>query len=324
MKRLRLDGAAPDIDWVSPRLEEHEDLLAGPGQVVVQVQAAGVNPSDVKAAMGMMPHAVWPRTPGRDFAGTVVAGPADLVGRAVFGSSGELGIKRDGTHATHLVLPREAVVEKPDALSREEAGALGVPFVTAWEGLRRAGLPGREDVVLVLGANGKVGQAAVQIAAARGARVFGVMRGSAFEGHAAGPVRIIDASQEDVAKVVHAETGGHGATIAYNTVGSPYFAAANASLGIGGRQVLIATLDRAIPFDILAFYRKQLTYVGIDTLALTSVATADILRELLPGFASGALRPFPVHDSAIYELDRAVEAYRAVIGGAKDRVVLRP
>lgn len=135
--------------------------MANGDEVVVQISAAAVNPSDVKAATGLMPYAVFPRTPGRDFAGTVVAGPADLMGKSVFGSSGDLGIRRDGSHGTHVVVPRDGLVAKPAGMSFAEAAGIGVPFVTAIEGYRRAGLPERGDVVLIMGVNGKVGQAAV-------------------------------------------------------------------------------------------------------------------------------------------------------------------
>jgi len=63
------------------------------GSAVVEVRSSGVNPSDVKAVMGAMPHAVWPRTPGRDYAGVIVDGPPQTIGREVFGSSGDLGIR---------------------------------------------------------------------------------------------------------------------------------------------------------------------------------------------------------------------------------------
>ncbi|MGD5523872.1 hypothetical protein QUS88_22545, partial [Xanthomonas citri pv. citri] len=128
------------------------------------------NPSDVKAALGLMPQAVWPRTPGRDFAGVVVDGPGDWVGREVYGSGGDIGITRDGSQARFLELPVAALRARPTNISMEEAGAVGVPFVTAYEGLRRAGMPQAGQVVMVAGANGKVGQAAVQLAAQAGAR----------------------------------------------------------------------------------------------------------------------------------------------------------
>lgn len=325
MQKLRLTEAAANIGALNLLLEPDDRPVAGDGEVVIEVRAAAVNPSDVKAALGAMPHAVWPRTPGRDWAGVVIAGPAAMIGQDVFGSGGDLGIRRDGSHRRFLRLPADAAVVKPPALTVEEAGAVGVPFVTAWEGLRRAGLPEPGETVLVCGANGKVGQAAIQIAAMRGARVIGVERAPGpYTGHACAPVLIIDSSSSDVASVVRAETGGRGADIVYNTVGSPYFEAANKSLAIRGRQIFISTLDRAVPFDIFAFYRAQLTFVGIDTLALDCVASGAILRALAPGFASGALKPYPVLDTAVYRLDRAADAYRAVLAGTRDRIVLQP
>src|SRR6478752_4975738 len=91
------------------------------------------------------------RTPGRDFAGVVVDGPREWIGREVFGSSGDLGIRRDGSHATHLVVEAAALVEKPASISMNEAAGIGVPFVTAIEGFLRAGVPTPQDTVLIMG-----------------------------------------------------------------------------------------------------------------------------------------------------------------------------
>ena len=76
-----------------------------------------------------------------------------------------------------------------------------------------------------------------------------------------------------------------------------------------GRQILIAAVDKTVPFNILEFYRGRHTYVGIDTLAFSSVASADILREALPGLVSGHLKPYPIADNAIYSLTDARAAY---------------
>ena len=300
-------------------------LSRGAGELLIEVKAAAVNPSDVKAATGLMPYAVFPRTPGRDYAGVVIDGPAEWIGREVFGSSGDLGIRRDGTHATHLTVESDAVVEKPSSISWEEAAGIGVPFVTAMEGLRRAGLPNKDETVLVMGVNGKVGQAAVQIATWRGARVIGVVRrNEPYEGHANSNVDVIDASATDVATRVRELTGGKGADIVFNTVGDPYFQAAHKSLAIRGRQILIAAVDRIVQFDILEFYRGQHTYVGIDTLGLSSIATGAVLGELGSGFAAGHLKPFPIRPGAIYPLEQAKVAFTAVAGSSRDRVILRP
>jgi NADPH:quinone reductase-like Zn-dependent oxidoreductase len=321
---VRLLTKAADVDSIVPVIEPHR-LSRGEGGVLIEVKAAAVNPSDVKAAIGMMPYAVFPRTPGRDFAGRVIEGPAGLIGREVFGSSGDLGIRRDGTHATHLVVEADAVVEKPASLSLEEAAGIGVPFVTAMEGLRRAGLPVPGETVLIMGINGKVGQAAAQIATWRGARVIGVVRkDEPYEGYANAAVEVIVSSSTDVAARVRELTGGRGANIVFNTVGDPYYQAAHQSTALKGRQIFIAAVDKIVQFNIMEFYRGQHTYVGIDTLGLSSVATGEVLRELSPGFASGHLKPFPILPGSIYPLDEARAAYRAVAGSARNRVIFKP
>ena len=321
---MRLNARADDVASLTP-VVERQMLLRAADQVLIKVSAAAVNPSDVKAATGLMPYAVFPRTPGRDYAGVVVDGPPGSIGREVFGSSGDLGIRRDGTHATHLVVEVDAIVEKPKDISWEEAAGIGVPFVTAMEGFRRAGIPKREETVLVMGVNGKVGQAAVQIATWHGARAIGVVRRSEpYEGHASARVDVIDASSADVAARVRELTGGRGADIVFNTVGDPYFQAAQNSLGLRGRQILIAAINPVVQFNILEFYRGRHTYVGVDTLALSSRATAAVLRELAPGFADGHLKPFPIKPGAIYPLEGAKQAYVAVAGSSRDRIILRP
>jgi NADPH2:quinone reductase len=324
MRRLRVLRKADTVDDIDLRLENCDAPHPGPDEVLVEVRAAGVNRSDVSAAIGRMPQALWPRTPGRDWAGVVVEGPPGLIGREVFGAGGDLGITRDGTHASHLVVPRDALVEKPACLTLEQAGSLGVPFVTALEGYHRAGMPKPGDVVLVMAVNGMVGQAAAQIAAMLGARVFGATRRVESFAHSHCPARMIDGSSEDIATVVRDETNGHGADIVYNTVGSPYFAAANQAMAHGGRQILISTVDRPVSFDIFAFYRGRHSYFGIDSLALDATASAALLRELLPGFADASLRPLPIVADACYPLERAHEAYRTVHAIAQSRIVLLP
>ncbi|MDB5936961.1 MAG: oxidoreductase [Massilia sp.] len=325
MNAIRVAQQAANIDALTLPMVEVDRPAAGPGQCVIEVRGASVNPSDVKAALGAMPHAVWPRIPGRDYAGVVIEGPAELLGKEVWGSGGELGIRRDGSHARYLVVDAASVRAKPAALSLFEAGAVGVPFITAFEGFRRAGLPRAGEVVLVCGGNGKVGQAAIQLATRAGARVFALGRsGDAYIGHASGPVDMIDASSGDAVQYLRDQTGGHGADIVYNTVGSPYFAAANGAMAIGARQIFIATVEKPVPFDIFAFYRGQHTYVGIDSLALDSVACANILDELAPGFNDGSLRPFPIAADCVFDLANAKDAYTAVLAGARHRIVVRP
>ncbi len=323
--RARLLSKAADIVSLRPEVETSLIKTRFEDEAVVLVRAAAVNPSDVKAATGLMPYAVFPRTPGRDFAGTVIAGPADLIGKDVFGSSGDLGIRRDGSHGTHVIVPRGGLVEKPSNMSFAQAAGIGVPFVTAIEGYRRAGLPRPEETVVIMGVNGKVGQAAAQIATWRGARVIGVVRrAEGYEGHASAEVEIVNAGSEDVAERVKALTDGKGADIVFNTVGDPYFAAAHKSLGKLGRQILIAAINHVVDFNIFEFYRGRHSYYGIDTLALSCGETGAVLNELLPGFKEGALQPFAVAEEAQYGLDNISEAYAAVMTSSRQRVFIIP
>ncbi len=322
---LRLSAKAASADELAPSIVAQPEPQADAGHAVIRVLAAAVNPSDVKAALGSMPQAIWPRTPGRDFAGRVVAGPAEWLGQEVWGTGGDLGVTRDGTHASYLTLPLEALSRKPANVSVAAAATVGVPFITANEGLRRAGLSGKGQTVLVLGANGKVGQAAVQLATRAGAAVIGVDRGTdQYRGHASAAVTMFDSATPDLAQRIMEATNGRGADIAYNTVGSPYFELALNSLAIGGTQILISTIERNVPFDILAFYRRNLQMLGVDSLKLSVSQCAQVLNALLPGFDDGSLRAFDVDDATLLPLSEAAFAYRKVLSGSMDRVVLAP
>ena len=322
---LRLSAKAPTAADIAPAIVEQAQPTAAAGEAVVEIFAAAVNPSDVKAALGSMPQAVWPRTPGRDFAGRVIAGPQEWVGQDVWGTGGDLGVTRDGTHARYLVLPVSALSRKPKSVTVAAAATVGVPFITANEGLRRAGLKGAGQTLIIFGSNGKVGQAAVQLATRAGAKVIGVERGSSqYRGHASSAVTAFDAQDPDLVKKLMDATGGRGADIAYNTVGSPYFETALATLAIGGTQVLISTIERNVSFDILAFYRRNLQMLGVDSLKLTVTQCAEVLNQLLPGFDDGSLKAFDVDEASLIPLSGAADAYRKVLSGSMDRVVLAP
>src|SRR5438552_3910807 len=221
---VRLPNRVDDPASLALTIERHR-LARAASEVLIELKAAAVNPSDVKAATGLMPYAVFPRTPGRDYAGTVIG-----------------------------------VVRKNEP----------------------------------------------------------------YEGHASSKVDVIDASSTDIATRVRELTDSKGADIVFNTVGDPYFQAALKSLALRGRQILIAAINPIVPFNILEFYRGQHTYVGVDTLALSSIATGAVLRELVPGFAGGHLKPFPIRPDAIYPLEDARRAFAAVARSSRHRVILRP
>ena len=135
---------------------------------------------------------------------------------------------------------------------------------------------------------------------------------------------VLDGTSPDVARMLQEATDGRGADIAYNTVGSPYFQLALDSLAVGGTQVLISTIERLVSFDILAFYRRNLQMLGVDSLKLNASQCAHVLNGLLPGFIDGTLKAFDVDDATMLPLEQAPDAYRRVLEGSMDRIVLAP
>ena len=91
-------------------VEEVSVPIVAEGEVLVEVKAASINPSDVKNVQGKMHETTVPRIPGRDFAGMIVKGPDELLGRSVFGSGGNLGFGRDGSHAEYVAVPVTALI----------------------------------------------------------------------------------------------------------------------------------------------------------------------------------------------------------------------
>ena len=201
---------APDVLHV----QDIEQPVVRQGEVLVEVHAAAINPSDVKNVQGAMEQTTLPRTPGRDFAGVVVEGPQEEIGKPVWGTGGDLGFTRDGSHAQYLLLPQEAVSEKPTNLSFSEAATVGVSYVTAWSALCEVGAITEKDVVVIVGAHGSVGSAGVQIAKWRGATVIGIVRHETQRQRVRelGADEVINTSQTAMREAVMDLTKGRGAS----------------------------------------------------------------------------------------------------------------
>jgi NADPH:quinone reductase-like Zn-dependent oxidoreductase len=290
----------------------------GEGEVLVEVHAAAVNRSDVLNARGSFPFTTLPRIPGRDFAGVVVEGPRELVGTEVWGTGGgELGFIRDGSHARYLAVPRNAVVPKSDTLSLEEAAALGLAYVTAGSALVEQGGVSAGETILVTGAAGGVGSAAVMIARWKGARVIGAIKDESERAMAqrAGVEVIVDTSRQEVTGTVLAATDGRGANLVLDAVGGPLFEPALNSLGAKGRMVVITTTPgkQHVSFNLLDFYRKGLRLFGLMTSFLDAEGSAAVLRDLGPGFDEGILRAPAIAER--YPLEQAGKAYARVESG---------
>lgn len=153
------------------RLVEVPDPVAGPGEVVVQIEAAGVNPVDIKQRSGLrpLPPITEPRHVGFDGAGTISAIGAGVTGFAI-GERVAIGDTR-GTYATALAVPVKNITRLLDEVTSAEGAALSIPAGTAYQCLRSLGVR-KGETILVHAGSGAVGQAAVQFAALWGATVI--------------------------------------------------------------------------------------------------------------------------------------------------------
>ena len=322
MRALRFDHFG-DPDVLQP--VDVPDPVAARGDAVIAVKAASVNPSDVKNVAGQMEGTSLPRVPGRDFAGVVLDGPRDWIGAEVWGTGGDIGFTRDGSHAELLAVPAAALARKPEQLSFEQASAVGVNFVVGWLGAVDTAQLAKGETIVVVGVSGGVGGAVAQIARALGARVIGIDRvPPAEDAPAASIIEAFIASggtAHEIGAEVRRLTDGRGADVVYDAVGGVTTPAALASLAYGGRLVVISAVGRrTVEIDLIELYHNETRILGADSRKLDVVESGERLTLLTPYFESGQFHPLPV--AGRYALDDGADAYRAVANGVRGRVVI--
>ncbi|GAA2355856.1 quinone oxidoreductase [Catellatospora methionotrophica] len=301
---------------------EIDKPVAGPGQVLVRVAASGVNPLDAKIQAGGAGHTrtVLPAVLGLDLAGIVQAvgsGAAGFQpGDEVYGLTGGVG-DLQGSLAEYAAVDARLLAPKPRSLSMRQAAALPLAVITAWEGLvDRAGVRAGQQV-LVHGGAGGVGSAAVQIARARGARVYatGSPRSlKAIEELGATP---IDYTSASVDEYVEQHTGGEGFDIIVDTVGGSTLDASFAAARFHTGHVVSALGWGTHSLAPLSF--RGATYSGVFTLLpmLTGRGREHhgrILREVAALADAGDI--VPLLDPRRFTLDSVAEAHAALTSGA--------
>lgn len=267
------------------------------GEVLVRIAVSGTNPLDAKIRAGEAPHAshALPAVLGMDLAGIVAAvgpGVADFrVGDAVFGLTGGVG-GLQGSQAEFAAVDARLLAHKPRSLSMHEAAVLPLVAITAWEGLIDRAQVRAGQSVLVLGGGGGVGHVAVQIAIARGAKVFVTARGDDLDYIRSLGAVAIDADIEPENYVAE-HTGGRGFDIVYDTLGGAVLDAAFRAVTRFGHVVsCLGWGTHALA--PLSF--KQATYSGVFTLhtLLEDEGRAHfgaILRHVGEWSDAGALHP---------------------------------
>lgn len=296
--------------------------IPAPGEVLVQIKAAGLNPSDVKNVLGRFPYTTLPRVPGRDFAGVVIEGPQELIGQEVWGTGNQIGFSRNGSHAGYITLSAKGVALKPRSLSFVQAASLGVPYTTAWDALERSGVDANTRL-LVIGANGAVGSAAIALAKVRGAQVLAAVRRpeqvAALEEQ--GFQTILLGKPEDLSAQVSAVFAG-GADVIFDTTGFWLPPSVQALAPFGRIAIIAAPVDGHVQLPALALYRKGGLVVGVNSLLYSVEECARMLEQFGALFDEGSL-PLPTGLVEV-PLQQGLVSYEAVNQGSTDKVILLP
>jgi NADPH2:quinone reductase len=286
-------------------------------EVLIRVQAAGVNRPDVLQRKGL-----YPPPPGAspiiglEVAGVVVAVGPDVTGFAV----GEpvCGLANGGGYAEYCAVPATQCLPWPRGYDAVRAAALPETFFTVWANLFLHGRFSRGETVLIHGGTSGIGVTAIQLAREFGATAVYATAGSEEKCAAClrlGATAAINYRNEDFAERIACLTEGRGVDVVIDIVGAPYFQRNMDSLAFDGRLVEVATQfgTRVENFDLLQVMRKRLTVTGSTmrprTTAQKAAIAAELRRQVWPVLDAGRIAPV-IH--AVFPLEQAAEAHRVM------------
>lgn len=283
-----------------------------PGQVRVRIHAASLNFPDLLTVQGKYQiRPALPFVPGSEYSGTVEAVGAGVSEVRVGTPVVSLGVT--GGFATHAIADARSLIPLATAMDLDDAAAFVFTYGTSWHALHDRAALRSGETVLVLGAAGGVGSAAVQIAVAAGARV--IAAASSAEKcdfcRRLGAHATIELGREDLRTALKAHTDGRGADIVYDPVGSEWSEPAFRSIAWRGRYLVVGFAGGsipALPFNLPLL--KGASIVGVfwgDFVRREAAAFRCDLQRLFDGYATGALRPAIDQRFGLSELPQAYD-----------------
>jgi len=309
------------------KLEEIPDALAGPGQVLVTIRAAGVNPVDTyirAGSYGALP--ALPYTPGADGAGvveTIGAGVQDCApGDRVY-VGGTVAGRAFGTYARMALCTPDQVHRLPKSISFAQGAGLNIPYVTAWRALFDKGraIPG--ETVLVHGASGAVGTAAVQIAKAAGLRVFGTAgtdRGRALAKEQ-GADEVFDHATADYQKQIMGKTDGKGVDLVIEMLANVNLVRDLEMIAMRGRVVIVGNRG-AVEINPRLIMSKDAIVTGFTNWNTTAQELVVAHAAIIAGMERCGFKPEVGKEIPLADAPKAHE--EVMKPGAFGKIVLIP
>ena len=305
------------------KLEEVPDLKPGPGQVLVRVEAAGVNPVDTYVRSGAYARKPsLPYTPGSDGAGVVEA-VGDGIKRLKSGDRVYLAGAASGTYAQQALCLEPQAYALPQKISFAQGAGVWVPYATAYRALFQLAKAQPPDVVLVHGASGGVGTAAVQLARAAGLTVIGTAGGDKGKElvRKEGAHHVLDHNASDFSEQLMSLTGGRGADVILEMLANKNLGKDLQLVAAGGKVIIVGSRGpvEVNPRDAMM---REATVIGLMLFAATERQLAGIHAALFAGMQDGTLRPVVGQEMPLADAPRAHEAVLAP--GAYGKIVLVP
>jgi len=314
------------------RLAEVEEPTPGPGEVLLRVRYAALNPADAFLARGMYPaKPTLPHILGRDAVGEVVAAGAGVEWPKVGESAGilrcEVGVNARGALAEFLVAPAASLAPVPQGWSVEEMAAAPLVFLTAWQALTQwsepEAPPKAGSVLLVTGASGGVGVATLLLGKSMGLTVVGLSR-SAEKGEklkALGADAVFNPEDPAMRSKVLAAIAPKKVDLAVDQVGGPLFAHLVAVLGYGGKISVVGRSAGPVPeFNTGTLFFRRNRIGGVAVHDYTPEAAQIVWKEIVRRMAEGGKRP--VIDG-VFAFEDVKDAFARLAEGPMGKVVVR-
>jgi NADPH:quinone reductase len=305
------------------QLEETPNPKAGPGQVVVKIDAAGVNPVDVYIRAGTYPKKPQlPYTPGTDGAGTILS-VGEGVERWTPGARIYLAGSLSGTYAEQSLCEAWAVFPLPANASFAQGASIHVPYATSYRALFQKAQARPGETVLINGASGGAGIAAVQLARAAGLYVVGTASSERGRKLVAdeGAHQTLDHSAPDHFEKALAFTGGRGYDVIIEMLANVNLARDLRILSLGGRVVVVGNRGtiEINPRDAMG---RDASILSMSLWNATPKELVSIHSALVAGLENESLRPVIRHEIPLSEAPRAHEIIMEA--GAYGKIVLVP